>query len=65
MNGTQYMKPSFTLPASDNASELNWDAAFLTKKEFLVKHPKWDSHNYDVMFKESFYETRERRGRDN
>jgi hypothetical protein len=65
MNGCQYLKPSFTLPASNNVSALNWDAAFLTKEEFLAKHTNWDSRNYDTMFTESFNETRERLGRNN
>lgn len=37
MNGCQYLKPSFTLPASNNTSAIQWDFAFLTKKEFVAK----------------------------
>lgn len=38
MNGMQYMRPKFTLPASDKTSDVKWDLAFLTKEEFIAKH---------------------------
>jgi hypothetical protein len=37
MNGMQYMRPKFTLPASEKMSEVKWDYAFLTKEEFIAK----------------------------
>lgn len=38
MNGMQYMRPSFTLPASNNASQTTWDFSTLTEKEFSKKY---------------------------
>lgn len=38
MNGMQYMRPSFTLPASNNTSQKSWDLATLTKAEFIAKY---------------------------
>lgn len=38
MNGMQYMRPKFTLPASVKTSEMKWDLAFLTKEEFMAKY---------------------------
>jgi hypothetical protein len=38
MNGCSYVLPKFTLPASNNASQIKWDLAFLTKEEFIAKH---------------------------
>jgi hypothetical protein len=39
MNGCQYMRPSFTLPASANASQIRWDFGTLSEKEFVEKYP--------------------------
>jgi hypothetical protein len=39
MDGTQYNKPKFTLPAGDaKIDQKQWDLAFLTKAEFIEKH---------------------------
>jgi hypothetical protein len=38
MDGMQYQKPTFTLPASNNASQKQWDFAFLTREEFEEKY---------------------------
>ena len=38
MNGCQYLLPKFTCPASNNTSQVTWDFAFLTKKEFIAKY---------------------------
>lgn len=40
MNGTQFMRPSFTLPASNNTSQVEWDYAFLSKEDFIAKWGK-------------------------
>ncbi len=53
MNGMQYMRPKFTLPASSKTGQLKWDAAFLTKTEFLAKYPDWTEENYDTVILES------------
>lgn len=35
-----YQRPTFTCPAaSSNTTQINWDAAFLAKKQFLAKYP--------------------------
>lgn len=34
----QYLKPSFTLPASYKTSQMRWDFAFLSKREFIIKY---------------------------
>jgi hypothetical protein len=38
MNGTQFMRPSFTLPANGRADQKQWDLAFLTSGEFRKKY---------------------------
>jgi hypothetical protein len=38
MNGTQFMRPKFSAPASHNTSQMTWDLAFLTKRQFIAKH---------------------------
>lgn len=39
MNGTQYMYPRFTLPASGpNLKQVRWDFAFLSREEFEEKY---------------------------
>lgn len=38
MNGCQYLRPTFTLPASANTSNIQWDLSFLTEKEFSKKY---------------------------
>jgi hypothetical protein len=45
MNGTQYMQRTFTLPASNKTSEIQWDYAFLSQTEFIKKYgqEKYDS----------------------
>ena len=39
MNGMQYMRPKFTLPASNSASDVRWDFSTLSKADFVAKHP--------------------------
>lgn len=34
----RYQMPSFTLPACNGATEVQWDMAFLTTEEFLQKY---------------------------
>lgn len=31
----KYLEKSFTLPTSNNISQMRWDFAFLTKEEFM------------------------------
>lgn len=38
MNGCQYMRPTFTLPASTKTSDIKWDLSFLSKSEFTKKY---------------------------
>jgi hypothetical protein len=38
MNGTQYQMKRFSAPASHNTSQMTWDLAFLTKRQFIAKH---------------------------
>lgn len=49
MNGTQFMRPKFSAPASQNTDQLTWDYAFLTKAEFIMK---WGETLY-AYFKDS------------
>jgi hypothetical protein len=35
----QYTQKTFTLPASSNASQKQWDRAFLSPEEFKKKYP--------------------------
>jgi hypothetical protein len=39
----QYTEKSFTLPASSNTTQKNWDRAFLTEEEFKAKYPSPDT----------------------
>lgn len=39
MNGCQYLRPTFTLPASTKTSDVRWDFATLSRKEFVKKYP--------------------------
>lgn len=47
MNGMQYMRPKFTLPASNKTSEMKWDLAFMTKEDFMKKY-NWDETTYNI-----------------
>ena len=38
MNGMQYMRPKFTLPASEKTSQERWDFAMLSREEFEEKY---------------------------
>lgn len=38
MNGCQYMRPTFTLPASTKTSDIKWDLSFLTPLKFQAKY---------------------------
>ncbi len=38
MNGCQYLLKKFSAPASYNTSQIQWDYAFLTKREFVVRY---------------------------
>ena len=39
MNGCQYLRPTFTLPAgAAGTSQTNWDYSLLTKQEFITKY---------------------------
>jgi hypothetical protein len=49
MNGMQYTRSKFTLPASENTSQHRWDFAVLTKEEFLKKHSGYSSEFYDFI----------------
>lgn len=40
MNGTQFMRPKFSAPASQNTDQVTWDYAFLSKEEFIAKYGK-------------------------
>lgn len=33
-----YQRRTFTLPASNQASDIQWDYTFASKKEFIAKH---------------------------
>lgn len=48
MNGCQYTQYKFTLPASSNTKQEKWDAAFLTKQEFIAK---WGVEKYKELTK--------------
>lgn len=45
MDGCQYHKPKFTLPASQHTTQAQWDLAFLSKEEFKTKY-KLDEKAY-------------------
>jgi hypothetical protein len=47
MNGCQYLRKTFTLPASNDTSQQKWDMAFLTKEEFMAKY-NWDETTYNI-----------------
>lgn len=34
----KYLMPTFTLPASNSATEREWDLSILTKKEYIKKY---------------------------
>lgn len=38
MNGCQYMRPTFTLPASTKTSDAQWDLSFMKKYDFIKKY---------------------------
>lgn len=38
MNGCQYLRPTFTLPASNKTSDIQWDLSFLSKNDFIKKY---------------------------
>ena len=38
MNGSSYKLPRFTLPASNNATQISWDLAMLDKFEFRKRY---------------------------
>jgi hypothetical protein len=38
MNGCQYMRPKFTLPASEKTDQQRWDLAMLTDVEYRVRY---------------------------
>jgi hypothetical protein len=40
MRDMQYAAKKFSAPASWHTSQMTWDAAFLTKKEFIAKYSK-------------------------
>lgn len=48
MNGSSYLRPKFTLPASEKTSETRWDLSFLTKEEFITKYKISDAE-YRVL----------------
>lgn len=39
MNGCQYLRKTFTLPASNSASDVRWDFSTLNEAEFVAKYP--------------------------
>ncbi len=43
MNGMQYCRPKFTLPASERTSQERWDFAMLSREEFEERYgqEKW------------------------
>lgn len=51
MNGCQYMRPSFTLPASAHTSQEKWDLIFLSKEEFIAKYDM-QPLMYDVLYRD-------------
>ena len=48
MNGMQYLQPRFSAPAGPgNVTDIEWDIATLTKKEFIAK---WGRERYDAIY---------------
>jgi hypothetical protein len=49
MNKTQYAQRTFTYPASEKTSQLQWDFAFLEREEF---EEKWGQKKFTEMSKQ-------------